>query len=70
MEKQKKHCPSKHSFSHIENVYFRMPAASATEFTGLTPTVPETEEEAESYHEIMEVPVTAKDGAEVCKKFP
>ena len=40
-------------------------AASATECTGLTATVPETEAEAESYRDIANVPVTPDD---VCVK--
>ena len=37
-------------------------AVSATECTGLTATVPETEAEAESYRDIANVPVTPDDG--------
>ncbi len=66
MEKPKKvqKCPPKRAWEFSEDVYFRMPAASPSDFTGLTPIVPETEEEAESYRDLMEVPVTAKDGSE------
>ncbi len=66
MEKPKKvqKCPPKRAWEFAEDVYFSMSAASPSEFTGLTPTVPETEVEAEAYRDLMEVPITAKDGSE------
>ncbi len=63
MEKpKKKECPP--AWKYAENMYLKMPAASAAEFTGLAPVVPETETEAEGLCDTMSVPVTAKDGGE------
>ena len=61
--------PSKKAWEYAEDMYFQMPAASATDFTGVTPIVPETEYEAESYCDVMDIPVTAKDGSEKYKKI-
>ena len=57
------HLPKK-AWEYSENAYLTMPAASPTDFTGLAPVVPETEYEAESYRDVMNVPVTARDGSE------
>ncbi len=71
MEKTKKtqKCPPRHAWEYSENMYFHMPAASPTDFTGYTPVVPETEFEAESICDVMDVPVTSKDGGEAYKKM-
>ena len=61
--------PSKKAWEYAEDMYLQMPAASATDFTGVTPIVPETEYEAESYCDVMDIPVTAKDGTEKYKKI-
>ncbi|MBQ9748530.1 MAG: hypothetical protein IJV98_07070 [Clostridia bacterium] len=61
------HLPKK-AWEYSENAYLTMPAASATEFTGYTPVVPETEFEAESYSEVMPAPVTAKNEEELPQK--
>ncbi len=57
------HLPKK-AWEYSENAYLTMPAASQTDFTGLAPIVPDTEYEAESYRDVMNAPVTARDGAE------
>jgi hypothetical protein len=62
-------CPPRKAWEYAEDMYFQMPAASPTDFTGLAPIVPETEYEAESYCDVMDVPVTAKDGSEKYKKI-
>ena len=61
--------PPRQAWEYAEDMYFQMPAASATDFTGVTPIVPETEYEAESYCDVMDIPVTAKDGSEKYKKI-
>lgn len=61
--------PYKKAWEYAEDMYFQMPAASATDFTGVTPIIPETEYEAESYCDVMDIPVTAKDGTEKYKKI-
>ena len=50
-------------------MYLQMPAASPTDFTGLAPVMPKTEYEAESYCDVMDVPVTSMDGGEKYKKI-
>ena len=71
MERPKKiqKCPPKRAWEYSENMYLQMPAASPTDFTGLAPIVPETEYEAESYCDVMDVPVTSMDGGEKYKKI-
>ena len=71
MQKPKKvqKCPPKKAWEYSENMYLQMPAASPTDFTGLTPVMPETEYEAESYCDVMDVPVTSMDGGEKYKKI-
>lgn len=55
---------------HLRNVFYRTSAASANDCTGVTPIVPETGFEAESYFDIIDLPITSKDGIEVFKKIP
>ena len=55
---------------HLQNVFFRTSAASANDCTGITPTVPETSFEAESYFDVIDLPVTSVDGAEFFKRIP
>ncbi len=62
-------CPPRHAWEYAKDMYFHMPCASPTEFTGLAPTVPETECEAEGLCDTMDVPVTSKDGGEAYKHF-
>ncbi len=47
---------------------FLNPVASANECTGMTPTVPFTEDEATSYCDLLDVPVTSCDGGEAYKR--
>lgn len=47
---------------------FSNPVASANECTGMTPTVPLTEDEATSYCSLLDVPVTSRDGGEAYKR--
>ena len=54
------HLPKK-AWEYSEIAYLNMPAASPTDFTGYTPTIPETEEEALAYESVMPAPVTAKE---------
>ncbi len=70
MEKPKppKKCPPRNIFDVGKDMFLHAPCASATEYTGLAPTVPETEYEAESIADILDVPVTARDGSEAYKK--
>lgn len=59
--------PSADEFA--EKMLFQNPAVSSSEFTGMTPTDPLTEDEAESICELMGgVPVSSEDGAQVCKR--
>ena len=55
---------------HLRDIFFRTSAASANDCTGITPTVPQTESEAESYFDVIDLPVTAKDGSEKFKSIP
>lgn len=54
--------PSADKFAAEAMFYSR--AASANDCTGMTPTPPLTEDEAESYCDVLSVPVTSKDGGE------
>lgn len=51
-----------------EEAMFSNPIASANDCTGITPTIPETEEEAMSYCDIADIPVTSLDGASKYKR--
>ena len=46
------------------SAYFFDNTASANEFTGSVPTPPPTDEDAESYFDLLGVPVTSADGGE------
>ena len=53
------------------SAYFFENTASANDFTGMTPTPPLTDEDAESYLDMLGVPVTSMDGGSKSKKrFP
>lgn len=71
MQKPKKtqKCPPRKAWEYSQNMYLQSSAASPSEFTGLLPIVPETEYEAESYCDLMDAPITSRDGAEKFKKF-
>ena len=58
---EKSRQPSAADYSR--DVFLTNPIASANECTGLTQTVPQTQEEAESYCDLADVPVTARDGS-------
>ncbi len=61
---RRRYYKKKSAADYAEDAYLTNPIASATECTGLTPTVPEDGDEAASYCDIAEVPVTARDGEE------
>ena len=46
--------------SHLQNAIYTTQPASPQDHTGFVPTVPETNSEAKSYHDMMNVPVTSK----------
>lgn len=58
----------KKASDYAEDALFRNSIASATDCTGITQTIPYTEDEAASYCDIADVPVTSLDGAEKYKK--
>lgn len=51
------------------SAYFFENTASANEFTGMTPTPPLESENAQSYFDLLGVPVTSFDGASKSKKL-
>ena len=57
-----------HQKENRKDAFLSNPVASATDCTGITQKIPYTDEEAESYCDIADVPVTALDGAEKYKK--
>ena len=57
----------KSAADYSKDAFLTNPIASATD-CGITPTIPGTEEEAQSYCDIADVPVTALDGSEKYKK--
>ena len=48
-------------FRHLEDAFEQNPVASANEWTGLAPRIPDSDGEADSLGEMLDVPVT------VCK---
>jgi hypothetical protein len=53
----------KHTLSqneHLKNAIERTHVASVNECTGITPIVPDSDYEADSYESLMEIPVTAR----------
>lgn len=58
----------KSAADYSKDAFLSNPIASATDCTGITQKIPYTDEEAESYCDIADVPVTALDGAEKFKK--
>lgn len=52
----------------LERAMFENPCASVMDRTGCVPRIPDSEPAAESYCDILDVPVTALDGSEACKK--
>ena len=65
--KKRKERYYKKATDYSENAFLTNPIASATDCTGITQNIPYTDEEAESYCDIADVPVTALDGAEAYK---
>lgn len=63
VENSKKHPPQKSAADYARDVFLTNPIASATDATGITPTLPQDESEAESYCSIADIPVTATDGS-------
>ena len=58
----------KSASDYSKDAFLTNPVASATDCTGITQTIPETEAEAQSYCDIADVPITALDGSEKYKK--
>ena len=48
----------------MSSAYFFDETASANEFTGCVPTPPPTDADAESYLDLLGVPITSMDGGE------
>ncbi len=67
-ENPKKHPSEKSAADYAKDVFLTNPIVSATDVTGITPTLPQNESEAESYCSIADVPVTATDGSEAYHK--
>ncbi len=51
-----------------EKAMWETPCASGTDRTGCVPRIPDGEYSAESYRDILDVPVTALDGSEAYNK--
>ncbi len=71
MSEPKKHAEKLNGQSaadYSRDVFLTNPIASANDCTGLTPSLPKTQGEAESYCDIADVPVTAKDGSEAHRR--
>jgi len=52
-----------------QKAMFENPIASATDYTGFVPRIPDSEEAANSYNDVCpDAPVTALDGSEAYKK--
>lgn len=58
----------KSASDYSKDAFLTNPIASATDCTGITQTIPETEEEAQSFCDIADIPVTSLDGSEKYKK--
>ena len=58
----------KKAADYSKDAFMTNPIASMTDCTGITQRIPYTEEEAESYCEIADIPVTALDGSEEYNK--
>ena len=70
-EKKNKRLAARDENGERSSAYFFENTASANEFTGMTPTVPQTGEDAESYLDMLGVPVTSAGGASKRKRlFP
>ena len=67
-KKKKQEARKQSAADYSKDVFLTNPIASATDCTGLTPSIPDTENEAESYCAIADVPVTARDGSEAYYK--
>ena len=60
---KRKRMPAVDESGEPSSAYFFENTASTEEFTGMTPTLPLTSMNAESYLDLMGVPVTSADGA-------
>ena len=67
-EKKNKRLSAVDENGERSSAYFFENTASANEFTGMTPVLPLSSANAESYLDLMGVPVTSADGAKVRKK--
>ncbi len=52
------------NMGHVKDAFLHNPVASASDCTGFVQQIPEYEEQALSYSEICDVPVTSYDGEE------
>lgn len=53
---------------YSSSAYLLDDIASANEYTGMTPTLPLTDAEAESYVDMFDEPVSSADGAQRCRR--
>ena len=67
-EKKNKRLTAADENGERSSAYFFENIASMNEFTGMTPTPPISEADAESYLDLLGVPVTSMDGASKKKK--
>ena len=57
---KRKHMHSLTQNEHLRDALYQTRAASTTDCTGITPIVPDSDYEADSYESLMEIPVTAR----------
>ena len=65
---KRKRMPAVDESGEPSSAYFFENTASTEEFTGMTPTLPLTSMNAESYLDLMGVPVTSADGGSASKR--
>lgn len=58
-EKSKK-IHSKPQTEHLEKAFYQNRVASVNDCTGITPIIPDSDYMAESYEDLMDIPVTAR----------
>ena len=58
--KKNKKTSSISQMKHLENALYHTHVASVNDCTGITPIIPDSEYEADSYESLMEIPVTAR----------
>ena len=67
--KKSRRTPAADENGDPSSAYFFENTASANEFTGMTPALPLSSVNAESYLDLMGVPVTSADGASKHRKI-